>query len=397
MQKGAIKKINKIGILAGDFSDLSGATDFIVAFVDALVRTSEGREVVVIMRTKRSQNAFNRLRERYMPQGSDEGWRGGLKRLKDAGLPEVPVLVCYRKDAALARLCKQHSVEIVGPFTRPPKSPLGIPWFGYHYDFQHKHLPDNFTAKAREGRDRSILRLLSHADTIFVNAKAVREDAQKFFPGKEEKITPLSFSASAKLEWFRTDIKIAQKKYGLAPKYFLISNQFWIHKNHEIAVEAFANVKRDHPDLELVLTGSTNDHRVSDRLGTLKNFISNHGVEKSVRILGLIPKLDQIAIMRGAISVVQPTSFEGGPGGGSIFDAISLGVQTIVSDIPVNREISSLVTQFFELNNSEDLERAMRIALASKPKPVDVDLLISEGNARREVMGNEIWSAVEQC
>ena len=63
--------------------------------------------------------------------------------------------------------------------------------------------------------------------------------------------------------------------------------------------------------------------------------------EHRIRILGLIPKYDQIQIMRGAVAVIQPTLFEGGPGGGAVYDAVSIGTPVILSDIPVNREVEA--------------------------------------------------------
>ena len=49
------------------------------------------------------------------------------------------------------------------------------------------------------------------------------------------------------------------------------------------------------------------------------------GINDDVEIVGHIPKLDQIALLKNSIAVIQPTLFEGGPGGGSAYDAISLG------------------------------------------------------------------------
>lgn len=60
-----------------------------------------------------------------------------------------------------------------------------------------------------------------------------------------------------------------------------------------------------------------------------------------------IAKLDQIALLKKSIAVIQPTLFEGGPGGGASYDAISLGKPLIVSDIKVNQEIEQSERVFF--------------------------------------------------
>ena len=72
-------------------------------------------------------------------------------------------------------------------------------------------------------------------------------------------------------------------------------------------------------------------------------------------MLGFIPKPDQIRLMREAVAVVQPTLFEGGPGGGSIYNAIALGRPVIVSDLPVNREIESSGDSLFRPSRSRGL------------------------------------------
>ena len=63
------------------------------------------------------------------------------------------------------------------------------------------------------------------------------------------------------------------------------------------------------------------------------------GIKDRVQILGLIPKRDQIELLKHSCALIQPTLFEGGPGGGAVYEAFSLRVPAIVSDIPINREL----------------------------------------------------------
>jgi glycosyltransferase involved in cell wall biosynthesis len=60
------------------------------------------------------------------------------------------------------------------------------------------------------------------------------------------------------------------------------------------------------------------------------------------------------------------SSFEGGPGGFSVYEAISLGKPVIVSDIEVNREILYKNISFFKKNNSHNLKKKIKIFLAKK-------------------------------
>ena len=81
--------------------------------------------------------------------------------------------------------------------------------------------------------------------------------------------------------------------------------------------------------------------------------------------------------MKESLGVLQPTLFEGGPGGGAVHDAISLGVPSIVSDIPVNKEIKAENVYFFKTKDAEDLSKKMHNLIVNSPsKPSKEKLLL---------------------
>ncbi len=63
--------------------------------------------------------------------------------------------------------------------------------------------------------------------------------------------------------------------------------------------------------------------------------------------------------MRRAIALLQPTLFEGGPGGGAVADALALGVRCIVSDIETNLEIENEKVSFFHTGSPNSLAEEM--------------------------------------
>ncbi|MGI9351896.1 MAG: glycosyltransferase [Rhizobiaceae bacterium] len=389
----------KFGVVVDDFANLAGATDFIVSFVDSLVRAADDREIVLILRAPakwyrpislaRFARAIlqGRIRETY------PHWQHQLSLLRQSGLADLPVLVTERTGKALLDLCKSNNIDVVGPLGAAIRGAFPMPWIGWIYDFQHRYLSEFFSQKEVRGRNHAFKLMLAKADAVVVNASNVKTDAEKFFPGMADRVIALPFSAAPKCEWFGEDTEVVCRKYNIAPRYFLISNQFWIHKRHETALKAFAEVAQIDTTVELVLTGQTHDPRAPNRLADLKLLSAKLGIAERVHILGLIPKLEQIAIMQGAIAVVQPTAFEGGPGGGSVFDAVALGVPTIVSDIPVNREIQSYVTNYFPLDDAEALARIMQNTMKIVHPNRSAEELISAGNLRRYEAGCAIWRA----
>ena len=115
-------------------------------------------------------------------------------------------------------------------------------------------------------------------------------------------------------------------------------------------------------------------------------------------ILDYIPKRDQIEIMKYAMAVVQPTLFEGGPGGGAVYDAISLDVPALVSNIPVNRELEGqgFSIQFFDPTSAQALASLMLERLRQPTmQRKDASTLIEEGRLRRRAVGEILVQTIQ--
>jgi len=282
----------------------------------------------------------------------------------------------------------------------PSVMPLGknfpFPWVGYIYDFQHKYFPEYFDADTCLQRDIQFARMLREAKSIIVNARAVKDDIEKFFPYHDSEVFNLPFSAAPVSGWLESADLGIQERYDLPERYCLISNQFWIHKSHITAFRALAMLSqmKDCDDLHIVCTGKMEDYRFPKHIDELRKSVRDLGIEDKVHFLGHIPKKDQVAIMKNSIAVLQPTLFEGGPGGGSIYDAVSLGVPAILSDIRVNLEIKDEKNIFYFKAGSEyDLVSALKRLLSIQiQKPTKKELVLS-GEKRKRLVGERLLSA----
>jgi len=76
-----------------------------------------------------------------------------------------------------------------------------------------------------------------------------------------------------------------------------------------------------------------------------------------VHLLGLIPKFDQVQLMRRSIGIVQPSLFEGWST--LVEDARLLGKSIILSDLPVHIEQNPPHSAFFECKSPEHLAELM--------------------------------------
>ncbi len=70
-------------------------------------------------------------------------------------------------------------------------------------------------------------------------AQSVKNDLIKFYDAKAENIIVLPFTPKIKEEFLEDNSSLI-KKHNLPKRYFLISNQFWMHKDHSTAFKAFA-------------------------------------------------------------------------------------------------------------------------------------------------------------
>ena len=78
--------------------------------------------------------------------------------------------------------------------------------------------------------------------------------------------------------------------------------------------------------------------------------------------------------------------FEGNPGGGIAYNAISLGVSIILSDIPVNLELKSPLAFFFKKHSPESLKDTMVSFIEGNKErlPYSQEELMEQGAARLE-------------
>ena len=267
----------------------------------------------------------------------------------------------------------QRNIDILLPCFHSVGKGFSVPWVGYLYDFQHKYFPHFFSKKELRLRDNLFSEMQDAAKVIMVNAQAVKNDVHQFFPQTKANIIALPFCPLYKGEGAQTkDVPLPE---DLPQKYFLISNQFWQHKDHITAIKAMALFHEQYQltDIHLICTGEMHDYRAPGYIQSIQDLVKELQLEGKIHFLGYITKELQLSIMKNAISLVQPTLFEGGPGGGAVYEALAMGIRVVLSDIPVNKEISRSNCLFFEASNPQSLSNKM-FEIISMPKLTEVQI-----------------------
>jgi glycosyltransferase involved in cell wall biosynthesis len=389
----------KVGILAQGFADWGGGVDFLRGMSTALHSADPQVEQHVLLPTKGPLVLAKAARDRFrqlLGGPAAAAFRPQLAHIERAFAETGARLHAIDLGAtALARASRRLGLDVLLPAITPLPSRVGVPWVGYLFDFQHKHLPHFFRPGERTHRDAAFARMLGSKNAIIVNARDVANDVRQFYPDSRATLFALPFSAAPAADWFAQDPVATARSHGIANRYFIVCNQFWKHKDHETAFKAFAELAKRHDDVSLVCTGATSDYRYPAHFDELMAYARQAGIADRIHVLGLIPKLDQVALIRGAVALVQPTLFEGGPGGGAVSDAVSVGTPAIASDIAVNREIDEPTVTYFKTSSPPALAAAMDEALLrAGGSRIDQAELVRRGQERRAAVGRCLLQAI---
>ena len=308
-------------------------------------------------------------------------------------------LVTYKhSNKCLLGVVNRLKIDIIVPSIKNLGKNFGIPWVGYIPDLQHLHLKNNFTDKERENRDKVFQDILFSAKVVVVNSRFVKDDLENNYETDAVEIIAMPFAPNPVTAWLECSSKVSEPWACNGNRYFIISNQFWMHKSHETAFKSLQLLLQNgHRNIYIVCTGSQDEYRDAGYYDSLLRKVHNMGLSNNIHFLGHLDKLDQIRLIKGSVALIQPTLFEGGPGGGSVYDALSVGAFAIVSDITVNMEIEGERVIFFKSNSPKDLAAKMSDLLEKETITIDKNKLIHDGNVRAEKLGKKVMKAAYQA
>ena len=293
---------------------------------------------------------------------------GGTKLAGPAQRIDYAASSFFLRDAspALGRAAQREQVDamfpVPDPYTRLTPSPIA--WIP---DLQHSAFPQHFSkmqCRVRDNRFSSLLRDPKR-NVVFSSQCALDHATQVYGPPKA-KTYILHFATVPLPSWYDDPAPVVAK-YQIATPYFIVCNQFWVHKDHRTLFQAVAELKQKGAQVNVVCTGPTHDPRQPEHFNNLKAEIKSLGIETQVKILGTIPRTDQISLMRASAAVVQPSQFEGWST--VIEDARALGKPLIASDFPVHLEQNIPGSSFFRMGNAHDCAQAICRFLQNEPPP----------------------------
>ncbi len=366
----------KVAIDTYEFDGWSGGIDFIKTIAEGIIGTNEADVYLVVDEKSFLEKAWILFKSLIKSKGnysifmqmvSKEFNRNkNLLNAFDMYMPQIKLIknkkteiakIYRNRERNLEKKLINYKIDILLPSYDCKNSNFKIPRIGYIFDFQHKYYPNFFSESDIAYREEIFKRQIKNSKYLLVNAQDVKKDIDMYFPNHKCQVFVLPFKPFQFTNVKKRDIT----KFNLPEKFYIISNQFWIHKSHLTAFDALEIIyNKGIINLHIVCTGKMEDYRNPNYIESLIEKVNAMKCKKNIHFVGYILKEDQIEMMRQSCGLIQPTLFEGGPGGGSTYNAICLGKTCLLSDIDINKEASVYEkAYYFERSNPLDLATLM--------------------------------------
>ncbi len=220
-------------------------------------------------------------------------------------------------------------------------------------DLQHKFYPKFFGRMRVYMRELRIKLLLRNTNDLVVSSSDVESHFRKFYKIHKKLSIHVVRFVSIINDSGLPMIKDILNKYKLPSEYFMVSNQFTNHKNHLVVLRALIELKKRNSNVYFVFTGKMEFKGNEKYIQEIRKTIAENHLEDVVSLLGIIPRQDQLVLMKYAKAVVQPSLFEGWST--VIEDAKTLQVPVIASNLTVNMEQLGSDGFFFERHDAHAL------------------------------------------
>jgi glycosyltransferase involved in cell wall biosynthesis len=215
-----------------------------------------------------------------------------------------------------------------------PRTPL--PKVVTLVDVQHLDLPELFSRAERAFRAAVWHRSVRRADRVIAISEFVRDRAVDALGLDPERIRVVPLGL---------DHERLRPGGGAREPFLLYPARRWKHKNHERLLDAFAQLRRERPELRLVLTGGGDFPAMPD------------GVE----VRGHIATDELVSLLQRASAVVFPSLYEGF--GMPPLEAMACGCPVACSNTASLPEVVGDAARLFDPRDPDAIAAAVRDVL----------------------------------
>ncbi|MER8991561.1 glycosyltransferase family 1 protein [Mesorhizobium sp. M0678] len=300
-------------------------------------------------------------------------------RVTGAGLGKRGLIaLASGSDRAFANLVAAHGIDLVFEVAQWFGNRFPLPVISWIPDFQHRRLPHLFPRRAWWRRDLGFRLQTSGNRTIMLSSEDALADCETFYPASRGKTAVVRFAIDLDPGTVMARTEAARRAHDLPERFFFLPNQFWIHKNHKVVVEALQHIARlGALDAlpPIIMTGRTTDPRDPTLFKHLMGLAQAHRLEGHFRHLGLIPYEDVVALIGATDCLLNPSHFEGWST--TVEEAKSLGAPMLLSDIRLHRE-QAPDALFFPPDDAEALAQRL-LEIGQRPRFVRDSIAVLQG------------------
>jgi glycosyltransferase involved in cell wall biosynthesis len=243
---------------------------------------------------------------------------------------------------------------------------LPFPAIAWFPDFQHQRLPAMFSPAARWRRELGFRVQMASGRSILLSSQNALSDFRALYPHASNPVSVARFATEPSPDLLTADALSVVRDYNLPEQFFYLPNQFWVHKNHRVVLEALAILKQRGANVVVAASGSAEESRRSDYFSELRREVADRGIDANFRYLGLIPLAHVYALLRTSRALINPSRFEGWST--TVEEAKSFGVPMALSDIPVHREQAGAQASYFGVDDAATLaSHLLRLSGAQQP------------------------------
>lgn len=235
-------------------------------------------------------------------------------------------------------------------------------------DFQEEHYPEYFDKEEIESRRANNHKVADSDGLLVLSSQSCLDDFERFYPGHNCRTCILHF-----VSYIEPELKALTpafegkvlRKYGLiGGAYFVVANQFWQHKNHRVVLDAMEELAQRGVTARFVFTGEPRDYRFPAYIDEIKTKMDPFIANGQLTVTGFIDRGEQLALLKNARAVVQPSLFEGW--GTVLEDSKVLDKDVLLSDIPVHREQMTERCRLFDPASAGALADGVEACLSTK-------------------------------
>jgi glycosyltransferase involved in cell wall biosynthesis len=279
--------------------------------------------------------------------------------------PALLQALLWGKDRCLARVFKQHRIDLVFESAQFFGWRLGVPTIAWIPDFQHRGLPHLFSRADWLKREIGFRAQVVGGRTVMLSSDDARQACEHYYPATQGCTHTIHFAIPPRADINYSEARAIADIYSLPAQFVFLPNQFWRHKNHELVLEALTILKQRGKHIVIAASGKQNDPRDPGYFPRFLATLKKRDMEQSFRLLGLIPYPHLMALMRSCTALLNPSLFEGWST--TVEEARAMGTPMVLSDLAVHREQMGEEAIYFERHSAQSLANALEHLAARQP------------------------------